>query len=147
MGRPKDFKPLDDLSARDFEKHPVWGFDLDLGESIPEADETWVRPMTFSKVPRDTDDLFVRAELTLSDGAREPGLLCLRYEKSKPLIEGLALLNPEYAFLGLQGDLLDESAKKQLREVRPELLKKLPLAYVATLPVGSKEVRFSATVR
>ena len=146
MSRPKNFKSLDDLSARDFEKHPVWGFDLDMGESVPGADETWVRPFKFSILPRSTDSLFVRAELTTSEGVREPGLLCLRYERGTPLIEGVALWNPDYTFLGLQGDRLNEFAMKQLRENRPDLLKKLPLAYAATLLVGSNVRRFSGAV-
>jgi hypothetical protein len=146
VGRPKDFKPLDDLSLRDFEKHPVWGFDLDLGESIPEADETWVRPFTFRRVPRNSDDLFIRAEFTMSDGARRPGLLCVRYEGGKATVGGLALMEP-YVFLGLRGDEFDDRTRQELRRERPEFFEALPLSYVATLRVGLKKVAFSGTVR
>jgi hypothetical protein len=147
MGRPKDFKPLDGLSLRDFEKHPVWGFDLELGESVPEADETWVRPISFLRVPPNSDSLFIRAELTTSDGARQPGLLCLQYEGGKPDVEGIALMVAEYVFLGIRGDEFDDRAKDELRRSQPEFLKALPLSYAAKLLAGPKVVAFSGTVR
>jgi len=56
------WKPCDKLTASDFNASPVWGFDL-ASEGKPEgADETWVRPYSFSRVPDTSDLLFVQSE-------------------------------------------------------------------------------------
>jgi hypothetical protein len=44
------WKPCDKLTASDFSLSPVWGFDLSQEGPSHEADETWVRPYSFSNV-------------------------------------------------------------------------------------------------
>jgi hypothetical protein len=43
-------KPIDELSADDLHAHPIWEYAMDEEE---EHDETYVRPVTASSVPRE----------------------------------------------------------------------------------------------
>ena len=143
MKPAKEFKPCDELTPPDLEKHPVWTFDLERAGEDPEADETWVRPVGFRKPPKDTDCLFLRAELTTSTGETLPGVLILRFEQGKAETQAIALLRPKYLALNLDGVKLDDRAKKALAELKPGGLEWLPMAYKAVLPVGLRRITFS----
>jgi hypothetical protein len=143
MKRSKEFKPCDQLTLADLEKHPVWTFNLERAEAEPEADETWVWPETFQKKPKNTDVLFLRAELRTAEGKMAPGALLVRFEGGKAETQALALLHPKYLALGLDGEKLVDWAKEALKKLQPKSSKWLPITYKAVMPVGSKEITFS----
>lgn len=147
MSKAKAFKACDALTPEDFERHPVWTFDVGLGERHPEADETWVRPAEFRRMPSTTDVLFLRADIRTSKGHVEPGALLLRFEKGEAEVQALALLRPAYLPLDLDGMSISARSRKALREAAPKLWKERPLEVDAILPAGSKTLRLSGRVK
>ena len=87
------FKPCDELTPEDFERHPVWGFDLAMEGHHEDADETWVRPYKYRAVPKRSDVLFLRATMN-----GKPATVCARFERGKLTFEGAARLVPRYEF-------------------------------------------------
>ena len=75
-----DWKAGDELTNGDFDRHPLWGYDVERAKGDPEADEAWVRPYALDAAPQESDVLFVRARLRLSTGDVVPGALPLAYE-------------------------------------------------------------------
>lgn len=143
MKRIKEFKPCEELTPADFERHPAWTFDLARAEKEPEADETWVRPATFRNPPKDTDVLFIRAELKTAEGTTIPGSLLVRFEAGKAQVQALVALRPRYLALGLDSGRVADWAKKELRKSLPKALKWFPIAYRAVLRAGSREITFT----
>ncbi|HUR39286.1 MAG TPA: hypothetical protein VM222_07320 [Planctomycetota bacterium] len=143
MKAASEFKPCDGWTPADFEKHPVRTFDLDSAEEDPEADETWVRPVRFLKRPKDTDCLFLRAELKTSGGETLPGALSVQLDQGRSETQAIALLRPNYLCLDLVGEKLSDRAKQDLAKVKPGGLEWLPIAYKAVLPIGLRRIPFS----
>jgi hypothetical protein len=134
------------LTLQDFERHPLWGFDLDLAEEDPEADETWVCPKVLKFSPKNTDVLFLRAELRTADGKGMPGCLLLRYEGGKPEIQAVALLTPRYLPLGPAGVTFVDWAREDLEKAYPKSAAWFPVSYTASLRAGFKSIPFSGAV-
>jgi hypothetical protein len=140
---PREFKPCDELTPEDFQRHPIWGFDLQAAEEDDDADETWVRPYTFDQVPESTDDLFVAARLQGSDHAIFPGALVLNFDDSLPQVSGIVILQPTYLSLSVQGESIGEWDRPELAQL-PAL--KPPVHYQATLSIAQATFEFSGKV-
>jgi hypothetical protein len=71
MGRGLNIrKPVDDLTAIDFDQFPIWEYALDE-EGKRGQDETWVRPLPDVEV---ADGIhFAAADVTLADGTKLSG--------------------------------------------------------------------------
>lgn len=136
-----DWKPCDALTEADFERHPLWGYDVERAESDPDSDEAFVRPYAFDAAPGDTDVLFGRAQLRTSAGDVVPGAVLFVFEGGRPVVGGVALLKPSYLALGLEkGRVTDED-----REELPDGT--LPLAYEAAVDVGGRPIRLAGAAR
>ena len=139
-----DWKSCDDLTAADFERHPLWAFDASRAEEDPEADDSWVRPFVLSGTPSDTDTLLARATLRGADGQTLPGAVLFAFEKGRPVVGALALLEPSYFAFGVSRGEVTPEDREDLREVRPGLL---PLAYEAVVDAAAGPLRLSGGVR
>jgi len=66
-------KPVDELTARDFEDHPIWEYAMDDEDTL---DETYVRPVHSSVVPDETWVVYqVACTVTVASGKSYPGFL------------------------------------------------------------------------
>lgn len=71
MGRGLDIrKPVEDLTAIDFDQFPIWEYALDE-EGERGQDETWVRPLPDVKIAGGIH--FAAADVTLADGTKLSG--------------------------------------------------------------------------
>lgn len=138
------WKPSDALTAADFERHPLWGYDVERAGNDPASDETWVRPYTLEAEPRDSDLLFARARLRTSGGDVVPGAVLFVFEGGRAKVAGLAVLEPSWLAVGLaQGRVTDEE-RGDLEDVLPGAL---PLAYEGAAAVGPREIRLAGAAR
>lgn len=139
-----DWKSCDALIATDFERHPLWGFDVPRADEDPEADETWVRPFVLSAPPEESDTFLARATLRGSDGQAVPGAVLFAFEKGQAVVGGLALLEPSYFAFGVSRGEVTPEDREDLRDVHPGLL---PVAYEAVVEAGPRPLRLSGAVR
>ena len=139
-----DWKSCDELTAADFERHPLWGYDVERAEQDPASDETWVRPYAFDAEPQETDVLFARARLRTSGGDVVPGVLLFVFDGGRPHVAGVAVLEPSYLAVGLADGRVTAEDREDLHAVLPGAL---PLAYEATVAVGSRDLRLAGAVR
>lgn len=135
-----DWKPSDELTPEDFERHPLWGYDVEKAEQDPESDESWVRPYVLDTEPPDSDLLFARARLRTSEGDVLPGAVLFVFEGGRTKIAGVALLKPAFLAAGLVGGRVTAEDREELGEL-------LPLAFEATVPLGSRELRLSGVAK
>ncbi|WP_394831053.1 hypothetical protein LVJ94_31535 [Pendulispora rubella] len=137
-----NWKSCGELVPSDFERYPVWSFDLQRGETDPKADETWVRPLGYQGFDRTDDELFVKAKVADCDGNELPDcILCVRLYpvgyrnprgKSEPEISALILLRPRYMPLMIRNDRFGE-------DLPPTLQNRLPLTYEIDVPLGGRK--------
>lgn len=139
-----DWKPCDALTADDFERHPLWGYDAARADEDPEADETWVRPVTLAEAPGDSDTLFARGSLRAADGESLPGAVLFAFEGGRPVVGALALLRPSYFAFGVSRGEVTAEDREDLAGVRPGLL---PLAYEAVVEAGGRPLRLAGAAR
>ncbi len=139
-----DWKSCDELTTADFERHPLWGYDVDRAGQDPASDETWVRSYTFETEPPESDLLFARARLRTSGGDVVPGVVLFVFESGRPHVAGVAVLEPSYLAVGLAEGQVTAEDREDLEGVLPGAL---PLAYEASVSVGSRELRLAGAVR
>jgi hypothetical protein len=134
------WKPCDKLTASDFDTSPVWGFDLSR-EGKPEGvDETWVRPYSFSRVPDDTDVLFVSARLEPRGGEVLAGAVTIRFSDKRPDVQGVVLLDPAYCAMGLHQGVVPARERRYVETYLPNIQELFPLKYGAVLRIGDQDV-------
>lgn len=139
-----DWKSCDELTPADFERHPLWGYDVARAEADPASDETWVRPYAFEAEPQESDVLFAGARLRTSGGDVVAGAVLFVFERGRPRVAGVAVLEPSYLAVGLSEGKVAPEDREDLEDVVPDAL---PLAYEATLRVGGRELRLAGAVR
>lgn len=138
------WKPSDSLTAADFERHPLWGYDVERSEGDPDSDDTWVRPYVIENEPPESDLLFAKARLRTSAGDVLPGAVLFVFEGGRPKVAGFAVLEPSYLAVGLmQGRVTDEE-RGDLEAILPGAL---PLAYEGAVAVGARELRLAGAAR
>jgi len=139
------WKPCDKLTASDFELSPVWGFDLSR-EGMPEgADETWVRPYSFTREPEDTDLLFVQARLEQRDGGVLAGAITVRFSEKRPGVEGVVFFGP-YCAIGLDAGVVSARDRLYVETHLPRVKDLFPLRYEAVLRIGVRQVALRGVV-
>lgn len=145
----RDWKPCQELTPADLQRHPVWGFDLDKAESGPETDETWVRPWKLGRVPVNSDTLFVAANIRGRGGTTIPGCMCLRFERRVVVLQGLVFLSPRYVAttLGRAEGRLSAQDRRWLRKEADGVFRLLPLEYFLDIPIGADVLRLEGFVR
>ena len=139
-----DWKSCDELTVADFERHPLWGYDVERAEQDPASDETWVRPYVFEAEPQDTDLLFAAARLRTSGGDVIPGAVLFVFEQGRPHVAGVAVLEPSYLAVGFSEGQVTPDDRQDLDDLVPGAL---PLAYEATVSAGGRPVRLAGAVR
>ena len=147
MPRSDRWKPCDALRPEDFERHPLWGFDLSR-EADPEADETWVRPWTFEKAPEQSDCLFVAAKLRFSSGERAPGAVVFRFSEQHAEIQDVVLLSPAYLTTDVSDDDFRDVVEARLTAALGRPVEAIyPVEYEAVIPVGGYSIELRGAVR
>ena len=136
------WKPSDALTPADFEAHPLWGYDVDRASQDPESDEAWVRPYALDSTPDESDPLFARAKLRTSKGDVLRGAVLFVFEKGRPRVAGVALLEPAYLAAGLAQGRVTEDDREELEALVPGAL---PLAFDGSVSVGGRELRLSGS--
>lgn len=135
-----DWKASDELTPEDFERHPLWGYDVEKAERDPGSDESWVRPYVLDAEPAESDLLMARATLRDSDNQVMDGAVLFVFEGGRPRVAGFAFLEPAWLAVGLeQGRVTDDD--------REDLDVELPLAFEATVAVGNRELRLSGVAK
>jgi len=132
------WKPCDKLTALDFETSPVWGFDLSReGEG---ADETFVRPYSFSSVPETSDLLFVGANLHPRAGASRAGAVTARFSDAGLCVEGVVLLDPRYCGVTLHKGVVPVRERSYVEMYIPNAKDLFPITYDAMIQIGNREL-------
>jgi hypothetical protein len=139
-----DWKACDELTPQDFERHPLWGYDVERAENDPASDEAWVRPYMLEAVPEESDLLFARARLRTAAGDVVPGAVLFAFGGGRPRVAGVAFLEPAYFALGLTGNQVTDEDRADLEDVQAGAL---PLAYEAAVVVGGRELRLAGAAR
>jgi hypothetical protein len=138
-----DWKAQDELTAADFDRAPLWGYDAAKAEEDPESDESWVRPWRFAEPPDFSDLLFVKAKLRTAKNDVLAGAVLFLFEEGSPKVAGLALLEPSLLILGLENGKVTPDDRADLQQVHPGAV---PLAYEASLSLGARTFRLSGVV-
>jgi hypothetical protein len=134
------WKPCDKLTASDFKTSPVWGFDLSR-EGKPEgADETWVRPYSFSRAPRTTDLLFVSARLQPRDGGSHAGAVTVHFSKGVPSVDGVVLLDPRYCAPTLHEGVVPARERSYVEIYIRNAKDLFPIRYDAMIQIGNRKL-------
>ena len=139
------WKPCDKLTAADFDISPVWGFDLGREGEPEEADETWVKPYSFSSVPDATDLLFVQGRLEPRRGGVLAGAVTVRFSEKHPIVEGVVLLAPTYCAIGLRDGVVPVRERGYVEMAVTNVKDLFPLKYEAVLRLGDQEVPLRGT--
>ncbi len=139
-----DWKAGDELTAADFDRHPLWGYDAERAAGEPDADDAWVRPYVLDAAPAESDVLFVRGRLRLATGDVVAGVVLFAFSEGRPCVAGFALLEPSYFAVGLAEGRVTDEDRADLELLLPGAL---PLAYEATVAVGGRELRLSGAAR
>lgn len=149
MPRTDRWKPCDTLRPDDFERHPLWGFDLSR-ESDPEADETWVRPYELAEAPATSDVLFIAGSLRLARGDSAQGAVVFRFRKGVPVVEDVMLLSPRYMPTSASGrgppamqTLIERGVAAALGGRVEEIF---PIAYEGQVPIGAGVIEVRGAV-
>jgi hypothetical protein len=139
-----DWKPQDELTAADFDRAPLWGYDPAKAEGDPDSDESWVRPWRFAEPPDFSDLLFVKAKLRTAGNDVLPGAVLFLFEEGVPKVAGLALLEPSVFIIGLENGQVTPDDRADLKDLHPGAL---PMAYEAELTLGGRALRLAGGVK
>jgi hypothetical protein len=90
-------KPIVTLQADDLEAYPIWEFCLDE-EELEGRDETWIRPLDASAIPKGAYALSVAATLTTASGFEFKGFVAVDTAEGFE-VSGFALPFPRYCFV------------------------------------------------
>lgn len=92
-------KPIVTLQADDLEAYPIWEFCLDEEEEEVEGrDETWIKPLNATEIPKEAYALSVAAILTTANGAEFKGFVAVDTVEGFD-VSGFALPFPRYCFV------------------------------------------------
>ncbi|WP_395322285.1 hypothetical protein [Variovorax sp. UC74_104] len=125
-------KPVDELTATDLEKFPVWEFAMDEEGDDEEQDETWVKPVPTSEVPDNNSSLAVAAALRLAGGPVYPGVMFCDTQGGFD-VAAVALLTTKGRVLFAQGDSPAE-IRRNLKRLGLTHQGVFPLDYCTRVP-------------
>ena len=141
------WKPCDKLTVSDFDISPLWGFDLSREGKADEADETWVRPYSFSHVPEATDLLFVQARLEQRGGGVLAGAVTVRFSERRPGVVGVVILDSGYCAMGLREGVIPARERHYVETHLPNANDLFPLKYEAVLRIRDQELPLRGVAR
>jgi hypothetical protein len=100
MTRPslRTRKPVDALTPDDLAAFPIWEFALDE-EDEPDRDETWVRPVRGTRVPRGRASLSVAADVEAASGMRCDGFVGISTVEAVEINALVLLVEGKYLFV------------------------------------------------
>jgi hypothetical protein len=122
-------KPVNQLTLEDFAAFPVWEY-ADDEEGAEGRDETWVRPVATTVVPK-RSYTHVAADFTAPCGKHFVGFVTVSTFDGQPEVcQGVILHNREYLFISNPEAFdFDESRKELLGALRLSEPEVFPLAF------------------
>jgi hypothetical protein len=92
-------KPIEALTPEDLDAFTIWEFALDKEED-EQQDETWVRPLDRSTIPREASSLSVAADFITADGTRFVGIVGLSTDGGLEIASASLLAEGAYIYAG-----------------------------------------------
>jgi hypothetical protein len=92
-------KPIDQLTVEDLAAFPVWEFATDE-EGVEGQDETWVRPLSVSRIPGDAFSLSVAADFLAPNGSQFEGIMEVNTAIASPFPSACLIVRSEYLYIG-----------------------------------------------
>jgi hypothetical protein len=140
-------KPVTDLTAADLEAFAVWEFATDE-EELDGQDESWVKPLSATRIPSDGLSLSVAAALRLASGRIYPGILfCDTYAGFD--VSAIAILTTSGRVLFAHNDPVSETLAK-LNQLGLNAGQVFPVEYRTRVPSmrtgNSERGAFSASL-
>lgn len=126
-------KPVEELSAADLERFPIWEFAPDDGDD--DQDETWVQPLPDDTIPESAFSLCIAAAVRLRCGLVYPAVL-FGDASSGLMINGVALLTMKGRVLFHQSDSPSEM-RQNLRRLGLSKAEVFPLEYATRAPLAT----------
>ena len=125
-------KPVDQLTGQDFEAFPVWEFAEDE-ERVEDRDETWVRPLVSSVVPRRVSPCGVRADLVTADGRTLQGLA---WVNDFEIAGGAAFVQDAYCYFNVSDEevLAADMRARFLLALGADMASVFPMTYRLAVP-------------
>jgi hypothetical protein len=90
-------KPVEALTPEDLATFPIWEFATGE-EGDEEQDETWIRPLERSTIPREADSLSVAADFVTADGTPFVGIVALSTDEEIEFGGASLLSNGAYIY-------------------------------------------------
>ena len=137
-------KPIDSLTLSDLEVFPIWEFATDE-EGVEGQDETWVRPVAGSEVPKEAVSLSVAADFIAPNGSRYAGIMEVTTAFAAPFPAASLIVNEQYLYIdGAPGS---RERKRLARRLGGEESEIFPLTYtLRARVVGEAAVRTGQVV-
>lgn len=131
-------KPVDRLTLADFAAFPVWAY-ADDEEGVEGRDETWVRPVDSSVVPKGSYT-HVAAEFTATCGKRFSGFVTVSTLDGRPdVCQGVVVHNGKQRFVSNpEACGFDESRKHLLTAVQLTPAEMFPLSFRLCIPIAGR---------
>ena len=126
----KSRKPIHLLTLADLDAFPVWEY-CDDEEDVPGQDETWVRPLGGSTIPRGRYSLTVASEFKTASGKAFRGFAGVTTVEKLPEVCQGVILNGEQSYLFIPNPEASDYAK-----AKQELAAGLGLAASAVFPIS-----------
>lgn len=134
----KTRKLVDQLRVVDLETFPIWEFATDE-EEHENQDETWVRPVKATRIPKDAYSLSVFAKFTTPSGAELKGIVGVNTAEGFEAVHAAVLTDENYVFIPWPAMA---GAQKLARDAAEELGLKakdlFPLSYRLAVIVDSE---------
>jgi hypothetical protein len=90
-------KPIDALTAEDLDAFAIWEFAMEKDDP---KDETWIRPLDRSTIPREAMSLSVAADFVTADGTRFAGIVSLSTDEGMEIASGSLLAGGTTIYAG-----------------------------------------------
>lgn len=131
-------KPVDRLTLADFAAFPIWEY-ADDEEEVEGRDETWVRPVDSSVVPKGSYT-HVAAEFTATCGKRFSGFVTFSTLDGPPdVCQGVVVHNRKQLFVSNpEACGFDESRKQLLTDIQLTEAEMFPLLFRLRVPVAGR---------
>ena len=88
-------KPIEALTPADLDSHTIWECAMEADDN---RDDTWIRPLASSTIPRDSGALSVAADFVTADGTRFAGIVGLSTGEGIAIASGSLLADGAYVY-------------------------------------------------
>jgi len=144
-------KPIDQITVADLVDFPIWEFCLDE-EDVEDMDETWVRPLDATAVPKGAYSLSVAAEFETASGLRVNGLVGVTTAGDVEISQAVLLFDGKYLFVPGKHDMRINARRRHDEKLRSAIAKALgtspvfPLRYRLSVPIEGEASHREGTV-